>query len=201
MNRDSAQNLVEAVQLLGPGGRIGRQFPGRHDDVVAGREIAAARLKLPDYRVGLVAVDVEHADAAGQVAALALADDLEMHRIGALGVAENVEDAMVQPQRRAGLHMAAQLLAHADRRIGMADDGQRNIVERCRHGRRGHIVHHLHDLRHLAHPHKFTVLRRKSPRVTTTPSPRVRRAAPPASDGRGRCPAPDAPPRPIRSRH
>ncbi len=95
---------------------------------------------------------MEHADAAGQVAALKFADHLEMHRVGALGVAEDVEHAVVQPERGAGLHVTAQLFAHADRRIGMTDDGERDLVERHRRGQGSPFVRVTRGLRAIQHP-------------------------------------------------
>ena len=122
-------DLVEALQLFGPGGGVGGQFPGRDDDVVAILEAAAARLDGGDDGIDLVAVDVEDADAAGQHIHLQPFQDLGVGGIGALGVAEHIVHALVQHHGAAGHDVAAHLLAHADRRPGVADDGDFDVVD------------------------------------------------------------------------
>ena len=121
-------DFIEAAELVGPGGGVGGEFPGGDDDVVAVLEAAAAGLDGGDDRLDLVAVDVKDADAAGEDVDFETVEDLGVGGVGALGVAEDVVDGLVQHESAAGHDVAAHLLAHADGGPRVADDGEGGVV-------------------------------------------------------------------------
>ena len=119
-------HLVEAAKLLRPDRRVGGQFPGRYDDIVPRREIAAARLERADDRFDLVAVDVEYPDATGGRRDLERLGQRAVVRIGSGGVSIDIEHAEFQVHLPAGGDVRAHLLAHAHRGEGVADKSERN---------------------------------------------------------------------------